>query len=126
MRYTFTLRSTESQSQLWTNLSTAVATEIKELVIVREKTRLITKTAVEFHSHRDVVIPCCGCQSDVSRFHWRNQRIFCHAILITVSCKHLKRSNISENALHARKSGDHIDSIFGAGKRWSGLSRNMT
>ena len=55
----------------------------------------ITITSVEFHPHGDVVIPCCGYQSDISRFDWRNQSMFYHAVLITVSNKHLVIVKIS-------------------------------
>ena len=60
--------------------------------------RLITKTAVELHPHGDVLIPCCGYQSDVPSFDWRNQRVFYRGVLITVSSKHLKISKINVNA----------------------------
>ena len=56
---------------------------------------LFTKTSVEFHPHGDVMIPCRGYQSDVSRFDWRNQRMFYHGVLITVSIKHLVIINVN-------------------------------
>ena len=58
---------------------------------------LITRTAVEFHPHGDVIFPCCGYQSDVLRFDWRNQSMFYHGVWITVSIKHLVIINGSIN-----------------------------
>ena len=52
--------------------------------------RPVTKTPVEFHPHRDAAVPCCGYQSDVLRFDWRNQRMLYHGVLIAVSYKYLK------------------------------------
>ena len=58
------------------------------------KRGLITKTTIEFHPHGDVTVPCCGYQSDILCFDWRNQRIFYPGVLIIVSNKHLKISKI--------------------------------
>ena len=56
----------------------------------RLKRGLITKASIKFHPHGDVPGPCCGYQSDVSCFDWRNQEIRYHGVLITVSIKHLQ------------------------------------
>lgn len=53
--------------------------------------QIVTITTVEFHSHGYVMQPFCGYQSDVSRFDWRNQRMFHHGVSIIVSIKNLNK-----------------------------------